>query len=138
MAHKCTSDTNPVLKYPEKKNAEQKDMLMIGLALHIGYLLIAILSARALWIRLSTLNDKKRLLLRCAILAVFFSPAVIFFFPFVFPSFALLAVFIQLYLVTSLGSPAFLLVQFLLSGICIVMVWVVLVFCGFGIRKYRA
>lgn len=136
VIYKCTTDTNPVLKYSEESKAEGRRNFAIATALHVAYFIIALVVSRVLWTRIKSPSKMKRIFLKCGVIALLFTPSMYYFFPFATPSFALLALIFQLFDSMS-GSALFLLPQVVISAVPIFIMWLLLVGVTLGVIKYR-
>lgn len=91
VLHKCTTETNPILKYSDDDIAEGKRNMIIVVGIHIAYLIIAIF----IYVRLlkQILNGKglRLRIKKSAVFAVLFSPGIAWAWPFASPTFASLA-----------------------------------------------
>lgn len=133
---KCTSDTNPKLEYSEASKAEGRIDFLIALVFHLGYFLLAIIITLMLWRRIHNHSKVIRTIYRTALLSILFSPGMYYSFPFICPTFALLALLAQLYSVAQ-GFTLFLLPQLIYSLVPMCLTWLLLSVGSLIIIKYR-
>lgn len=88
---RCTTDLQPVLEYPAADQAEGQRRMIIVALVHLGYLLGTAAAYVLLHRRMRGLPPGRRRLYRTALAALLFAPGLLWSWPFVSPTFALLA-----------------------------------------------
>lgn len=125
VLHKCTSETNPVLKYSDEDIAEGQRNTMVAVSVHALYLVMAAFVYRLLRRRLTSNTPFKTRVVRSGVLAILFSPGLFYSFPFTSPTFALMALVFQVAAAVN-GNILFVLPQLVLSGGPILATWALL------------
>jgi hypothetical protein len=129
---KCSQDTHPVLKYSDADRAEGLRNVWISVISHLAYLAAAVWLYKLVRRRTAALPGRRRLIIRSGAAALLFSPGMYFFWPFWSPSFALLALVVELPVMSALPREM-VFMQLAYTVGPIVIVWVVLL----GAAKIR-
>lgn len=87
---KCTTDTSPLLEYSEDDRAEGHRSIIIGVAIHIAYLVAAILLFIFMIRQTRALPPLRRRAIQTGLAALLFSPGIYLSWPFATPTFAAL------------------------------------------------
>lgn len=88
---RCTSELHPVLEYSAADQTEGQRGMIFALLIHLTYLLVASAAYALLYRRTHSLPTTRRSLYRTGLAAALFAPGLLWSWPFVSPTFALLA-----------------------------------------------
>lgn len=122
---KCTTDIHPVLEYSAVDEAEAARGRTIAVLIHLAYMLGAVAAYRLFHRRTRTLPVIRRRAYRSGLAAVLFSPGLLWTWPFVSPTFALMALVAHLSAIPQTGAM-FLPAQLVYSLGPMLVVWVFL------------
>ena len=133
---KCTTDTSPVLQYSGQDIAEENRNLAIIVLIHLGYIAVAIVAYR--WLRpcLSGRTVFATRAARAGLLALLFAPGVLVSFPFAAPTFALVALVMQL-IAALRGDVLAWLPALAFSTIPVLFTWALILAAGTLLARFR-
>ena len=136
VLHKCTTDTNPVLQYSAADIAEGNRNLAIVVLFYIGYVIVAILAYRFLRPRLPGRTPFATRAARAGLLALLFAPGVLVSLPFAAPTFALVALVMQL-IAALRGDVLAWLPALAFSTIPVLLTWALILAVGTLLARFR-
>jgi len=136
VLHKCTTDTNPVLQYSAADIAEGNRNLAIVVLFYIGYVIVAILAYRFLRPRLPGRTPFATRAARAGLLALLFAPGVLVSLPFAAPTFALVALVMQL-IAALRGDVLAWLPALAFSMIPVLLTWALILAVGTLLARFR-
>ena len=136
VLHKCTTDTNPVLQYSAEDIAEGHRNLAMVVLFYIGYVIAAILAYRFLRPRLPGRTPFATRAARASLLALLFAPGVLVSFPFAAPTFALVALVMQL-IAALRGDVLAWLPALAFTTIPVLLTWALILAVGTLLARFR-
>ena len=134
---KCTTETNPVLEYSAADRAEARRGIVTAAVFHVAYLFVAVLAYVFVHRRTGALSSVRRRAVRSGVAALLFSPGIYLTWPFVNPTFALLAFIFTLITITPVLGMLYFSVQTIYSLGPILVVWALLFIIGHIRSKHR-